>query len=322
MSRVTVEALNHLVNLSFSPTLRSSILGAFAYGSAAIKQAGEQKSKSQLDLVLVVENAKSWHRENLKINPSHYSKTVRFLGNENFIEQLMTLLPKTSIFYNTLIPNEDSSGISNTHFKYGVIDYKLLLQDCESWKYLYCAGRLHKPVTWFIMTKPSLFTKALRQNLASAVAYILITKKYQSPVTLEQLYKDVASISYSGDPRMSFGEDKKKIESLVKGNDRLELFNRLYSSVWNWPHFSDHLYISNEHVTVNPNQLSSLLNFLPTTLAESEGSVGSLEQRLQKIVFTNVKGSAEQQAMLALMTTDLGKVFSYSFAKIRKMLHL
>ena len=46
---------------------RPNVIGAFGYGSGVFKQLGyDKKEKPQIDLILVVENIREWHRENIK----------------------------------------------------------------------------------------------------------------------------------------------------------------------------------------------------------------------------------------------------------------
>lgn len=53
---------------------------AFAYGSGAIKQTGyTSQSNAQYDMIFVVDDAASWHEQNLAANKDHYS-CLRHLG--------------------------------------------------------------------------------------------------------------------------------------------------------------------------------------------------------------------------------------------------
>ena len=106
---------------SFPP----GILFAFAYGSAAfpqsscpqdrrqegsrIKQTPHQPDDRMMDLVFVVSDSLSWHRDNLSLNPSHYS----FLGSAG--AELILLIQrkvKAFIYFNVVMDmGADKRGI-------------------------------------------------------------------------------------------------------------------------------------------------------------------------------------------------------------------
>ena len=74
------------------------------------------------------------------------------------------------------------------------------------------AGRLHKPVK-VLECQPSL-KAALNSNLSAAVTTALLLLPQQ--FTEEQLYLNLAAISYTGDFRMVVGEDKNKVANIVR----------------------------------------------------------------------------------------------------------
>ena len=81
-----------------------------------------------------------------------------------------------------------------------------------AWRTLYVAGRLHKPVK-VLECQPSL-QAALNSNLSAALttALLLLPQHF----TEEQLYLNLAAISYTGDFRMVVGEDKIKVANIVR----------------------------------------------------------------------------------------------------------
>jgi translocator assembly and maintenance protein 41 len=50
------------------------------------------------------------------------------------------------LFYHPFVEVSDSTQL----FKYGVISRDSLIHDLTTWEYLYAAGRLHKPVCFFL----------------------------------------------------------------------------------------------------------------------------------------------------------------------------
>jgi len=113
--------------------------------------------------------------------------------------------------------------------KYGVISRNAFICDLLDWDNLYAAGRLHKPVK--MIGKPEAHKdvelhSALRINLSNALHTALLTlpEKFSE----KSLYNRIASISYSGDIRMSaMLEDNNKIENIVE--PATGLFRELYS---------------------------------------------------------------------------------------------
>nr|CAD2176982.1 unnamed protein product [Meloidogyne enterolobii] len=120
---------------------------AFAYGSGAIPQKGENQKEKMVDFILVCNNSMLFHQKNQLWNPAHYSlpwrlfKTERLINNLYWFQRDGFLFPKgAKLFYNTLIPSRGRL------IKYGVIDTEDFEADLLDWPKLYIAGRLHKPV--------------------------------------------------------------------------------------------------------------------------------------------------------------------------------
>ncbi|KAG5900587.1 hypothetical protein JTB14_017445 [Gonioctena quinquepunctata] len=177
----------------------------FAYGSAVKKQLQNKSSENMIDLIFCVNNPSSWHEANLKNNSSHYSG-LKHLGH-NFISRYQQNFG-AKVYYNTLVPLDD------LYIKYGVVSTNDLVTDLLEWSDLYLAGRLHKPVE--IIKKPlsSELETALQLNLQSAVhaALLILPESF----TEYEFYHTVSNLSYSGDFRMTFGENKNKVSNIVK----------------------------------------------------------------------------------------------------------
>lgn len=184
---------------------------SFAYGSGVKQQIGYDdvaKQKSNvIDLTFCVDDAHNWHTENLKKHPSHYS-SLRFLGSR-FLAFYQDDLP-ARVYFNTLIPLADL-GVT---VKYGVISREYLERDLNDWEYLYFAGRLHKPVTDVIPPVNDELRNYLRRNLDSAfmVALLMLPEKFSD----FELFHTISNISYKGDFRMIFGENKNKVKNIVE----------------------------------------------------------------------------------------------------------
>ncbi|KAK6730069.1 hypothetical protein RB195_006869 [Necator americanus] len=174
----------------------STVDYAFAYGSGALQQKGENKSEKMVDFILSTNDPVRFHAENLERNPSHYS-LLRCIG-PNALAKYQTNLA-ARIYYNTHVP------VGARRMKYGVIATDDLNQDLLDWKWLYVAGRLHKPVL--------------------DAALLLLPDSF----ALEELYRNVVALSYTGDFRMIVGEDKSKINKIVQGS--MEELNRVYDPI-------------------------------------------------------------------------------------------
>lgn len=188
----------------------------FAYGSSVKKQLTSGKNSSMIDLIYCVDNPQQWHELNMKMNNSHYS-ALKYLGPK-FIANFQDN-SGAKVYYNTLVP------LDGMLIKYGVISMKNLVTDLLEWSDLYLAGRLHKPVE--IIRKPagSELETALQLNLRSAVHAALLI--LPDTFTEYDFYYVISNLSYSGDFRMTFGENKHKVENIVK--PQLGGFRNLYT---------------------------------------------------------------------------------------------
>lgn len=210
----------------------------FAYGSGVKPQIGyagtsfkdesptssppsASKKPKMLDLMFVVENPYQWHTQNILQNPSHYS-FVRHLGS-NFVARFQENYC-ARVFCNTLIPIKDDSD-NSLLIKYGVISTKDLVEDLLDWRDLYVAGRLQKPVEFIREPNSSKVQNALQLNLQSAIhsALLLLPKDFSE----FEFYCTITALSYNGDFRMIFGENKNKVPNIVR--PQIEHFRNLYA---------------------------------------------------------------------------------------------
>lgn len=306
----------------------------FAYGSGAFKQLNNHDNK-MLDLIFVVQNANKWHAENIKLNPKHYAMPLRYLGYK-FITNVQENWG-AKMYYNTLIKT-----VTGQTIKYGVMSDISLIEDLLDWNDLYIAGRLHKPVE--VLIEPSEYSQirmALVQNLHSAVrtALLLLPEHF----TEIDFYKVIAGLSYSGDFRMIFGENKEKVHNIVV--PQLENFKELYAPILQ--HYEQYIdFPKSKQLTVmcqqdtNPATKIHHLNQLPRTpqiklvrawslgprskdtedclraIAYDPECCEILERCLKEIVWK----SSVTQSLKGIVTAGFIKSVKYSGAKIKKML--
>lgn len=307
----------------------------FAYGSGAFKQINNQSNNNMVDLIFVVHNVNQWHAENLKLNPKHYAQPLRFLGHRAIANVQEKWGAK--VYYNTLVKMAGGYTI-----KYGIISEVSLIEDLLDWNDLYLAGRLHKPVK--VLVEPnehSQLPTALVQNLHSAVhaALLLLPQHF----TETDFYKTIAGLSYNGDFRMTFGENKEKVNNIVL--PQITHFKQLYSPILQ--HFENYVDIPKSdkmaitcHQDTSPATKVHHLNQLPRmpqvklVRAWSQGPRSKdtedclraiahdpecgeiLEECLKKIVWR----SSVTQSLKGIPTAGLVKSVKYSAAKIMKML--
>ncbi|BFF90604.1 phosphatidate cytidylyltransferase mitochondrial [Drosophila madeirensis] len=190
-----------------------SVSYMFAYGSGVKQQVGygeigaKPAPNSVIDLVFCVRDSLGFHAENIHRHPSHYS-ALRHLG-PRFVAQYQERVG-AGVYFNTLVPLQDL-GLT---IKYGVVSQESLIEDLKHWRHLYLAGRLQKPVTDLVNPDDNpLLKSALDQNLLSAllVALLLLPERF----TAYDLFLAIAGLSYKGDFRMIFGENKQKVHNIV-----------------------------------------------------------------------------------------------------------
>ncbi|XP_017713748.1 PREDICTED: phosphatidate cytidylyltransferase, mitochondrial isoform X2 [Rhinopithecus bieti] len=193
---------------------------AFVYGSGVYRQAGpsSDQKNAMLDFVFTVDDPVAWHSKNLKKNWRHYS-FLKVLG-----PKIITSIQNNygaGVYYNSLIMCDGRL------IKYGVISTNILIEDLLNWNNLYIAGRLQKPVKIISMNEDVTLRAALDRNLKSAVttAFLMLPESFSE----EDLFIEIAGLSYSGDFRMVVGEDKTKVLNIVKPN--IAHFRELYGSI-------------------------------------------------------------------------------------------
>ncbi|KAK3512568.1 hypothetical protein QTP70_017235 [Hemibagrus guttatus] len=320
---------------------------AFAYGSGVFKQAGAsqgQMRNNMLDFVFAVDDPITWHAMNLIDNRKHYS-FLKYLGPKH-ISSIQNEYG-ARVYYNTLVPSEErvispktaqkiNTGVSEL-IKYGVISTDALMDDLLHWKTMYIAGRLHKPVRILVQKESTKLRAALVANLKSAViaSFLMLPESFSE----EELFLNIAGLSYSGDFRMVIGEDKSKVSNIVK--DNMEHFRILYNNILQeCPQVVYKPQQGKLEVDKSPEGQFTQLMALPRTLQQQitrlvdpPGKNRDVEEILlqlahdpdcgllvQQGISTTVKTSSITQSAKGIATAGLVKTVSYSVKKLRKML--
>ncbi|MQL96820.1 hypothetical protein Taro_029499 [Colocasia esculenta] len=106
--------------------------------------------------------------------------------------------------------------------KYGVVGMQELARDLLAWDRFYLSGRLQKPVRILVDNYDIEKVNAVNLKAATSAALLLSSPEF----TEEELYSKICSLSYMGDLRMLFAEDKNKVNKIVKGS--FGSFHKMY----------------------------------------------------------------------------------------------
>lgn len=303
---------------------------AFAYGSGVFQQTGVDMSKNMIDFIVVVDHPQRWHTENLAMNRKHYS-CLKWLGPRKITNIQRNY--GAGIYYNTLVPFEQRL------IKYGVISTEALISDLTNWDTLYVSGRLHKPVKMVKKPTSSKVISSLHLNLRSALhsSLLLLPETF----TEIELYAAITSLSYSGDFRMTFGEEKGKVMKIVTPN--LEHFRKLYEPViaetkhlaynaklGKYVHFQNEATRFYHLNLLSRGVVEGLLNAKqakdPYIYPDSEEFIRKMAQDghcsdyVSESIAGIVKKSSWSQSIKGIWTAGLRKSIKYSSKKVIKMI--
>lgn len=280
-----------------------------------------------LDFILAVDCPRSWHAENMAINPSHYSGPLRWLG-----PRAATAIQTSfgaGVYFNTLLSLPRS-------FKYGVIAVSDLERDLQGWESLYVAGRMHKPIRVLSRSPlPARLTQAAERNLSAATSAALLT--LPARFSEADLYQAAAGLSYAGDIRMAVrAEVADKVRNIVRAN--LVRFRGLY-----------HGAVADANVRrrgegiwergLEPSEQRLLLQRLPkkvlwgvcdtlgvrrgqsdSVMELSHKDAGHVKSALLSTIAAIVSRSSLRQTVKGLATAGVGTSIRYAAAKVSKAL--
>ncbi|KAE7996407.1 hypothetical protein FH972_001136 [Carpinus fangiana] len=185
------------------------------YGSAL--HPNNHEKSTMVDYVLGVSDPEQWHSQNLKMNKRHYASWLAHLGGARMITQIADEIG-VGVHFNPFVSWNDKM------FKYGVVRMHDLVQDILNWERFYLSGRLQKPVRILVDNLDLENVNSSNLRAAVSAALLLLPPKF----TEEDLYAKICSLSYMGDLRMLFAEDKNKVKKIVQG--QFDLFQSRYKS--------------------------------------------------------------------------------------------
>lgn len=341
---------------------------AFGYGSGVLKQ--QSSSAGMVDIILAVDDPYSWHKHNLQTQPHHYSGFAR-VGGARFVHWMQNLGARLYFhpfvdvdvdIDNNMTSNDGIDATNTTHpttiqreIKYGIVSTDDLIEDLTCWKYLYLAGRMHKPTAEIDLIKATTLSEqeersmqeqevvnrrdeiaeAQQQNLLAAVSASILLHGGQdtagmSSLPIIQLYNTIAGISYAGDIRMQTGaEDPNKVKKLVETPGMQALWDDMYSTV-----FSDMQrlgILTKDEVKMELDfddiaMRKQLIQNLPKRLQSDEivgvatdkDSIHRGSDFLRVELANIVAPAAKSQSIKGFFSAGVSKSFKYAMAKFAK----
>ena len=283
---------------------RPEVVAAYGYGSGVFKQAGyTSKDKPQIDLIIVVDDLKKWHKENMKLNKKDYS----FIGKLFFrLASPKALKGKTGITY---ISNIEENG---SVFKYGTIEAKDLKKNLSTWKSFYLPGRFQKNVYTIIENKE--ITELIEKNRENA----LLVSSFLQPdeeASKKDLLVTLCGLSYLGDTRMKHFEDPKKVLNIVEGS--FDKFNNIYKF--------DRSYLKpkNEEFEIDKKEIRENLTDLPSELVEYINPYlneddALIREKIEKYFEKTNKKESASQTIKGVGTNGIVRSINYAIEKAKK----
>ncbi|XP_057960607.1 uncharacterized protein LOC131152774 isoform X2 [Malania oleifera] len=273
------------------------------------------KSK-MIDYILGVKDPMKWHSKNLKMNRDHYASLVLRLGGARLITDVANDIG-AGVHFNSYV------SLGHKLFKYGVVRMNDLIQDIMCWETFYLSGRLQKPVHILVDTLDVGNVNFVNLRAATSAALLLLPSKF----TEEDLYARICGLSYMGDLRMLFAEDKNKVKKIVQG--QFCSFQKMYKPVLTEYETRDLIRFSsggdqeNIYQDCSLSSVRSLVASLPSTIRNQMGlklgenrirnqsgrtmfevMINSREeaaQCMQKVLRQKVMGSSVRQAVSGLL---------------------
>ncbi|KIY48638.1 Mmp37-domain-containing protein [Fistulina hepatica ATCC 64428] len=327
----TTRALLESIVAQFNAPIRY----AFAYGSGVFEQDGyptDNGEEPMLDFMFAVTHPDHFHSINMHQYASHYPLSARLFGSD-YVAKVQSLSP--GVWFNTYVP---MGGVT---IKYGVTTVDNLCSDLLNWRTLYLAGRMHKPLR--IIKDDARVRLTQQVNLTSAVRAALLMLPEAFPE--EDLFRCIAAISYTGDPRMVLpAENRSKVDNIVKKQapQFKELYHRLVVGLpgVHWASWS-----STVRQDTSPISRAAHLRKLPSNLLagvknnytrssafpnlESDESAywvklagdENLPRVLREEMTRIVRYPATVQTAKGLLSAGLGKSVRYTSSKISKWWH-
>ena len=284
---------------------RPQVVAAYGYGSGVFKQSGySSKDKPQIDLILIVDDLRKWHEENMKLNKKDYSMMGRHFFKTADIEKLKG---KTGITY---VSNIKENG---SVYKYGTIEEADFKKYLKTWKSFYLPGRFQKNVYPIIETPE--IKKLIDENREQAFLLSTYLQK-EKIVTKKDILVTLCGLSYLGDTRMKFAENPRKVLNIVEGSfnefDKIYKLNKKYTEE-----------LANGTIEIKHDKIKEDIENLPKSLVDYLGMDTILNDDIikNKILeyFENLnKVESSTQTIKGIYTNGICRSIKYASKKVLK----
>ena len=287
MDKIKAEILDFM-------NLRPEAIGIIGYGSGVNPQKGQQNRTPQIDLIVIVEDLRKWHKDNIKNNKKDYSFLSRL-----FFKYAPSKWLKSGgkICYMTYISFKESK------YKIGTIEYQDFIEDLTTWETFYIAGRMQKPI--LIVKADKEIEKDIAYNRVAGMetTKLLVNKK---EIPLKDFYIALSSLSYIGDTRMKLAENPDKVKNIVEGS--IGFYDDNYA---------DKLNIKNGKVIIDDNVN---IDKLPTKLKKAieEDSSLSISNKIKNFLTKQNKDKSLSQTVKGIFTTGPVKAIKYALEKLKR----
>lgn len=277
--------------LDFMST-RPKCLGIIGYGSGINPQKGQEKRKPQIDLIIIVDDLKKWHKKNMKMNQNDYSISSRL-----FFHYVSNKLLRSGgkICYMTYIP------FGGREYKIGTIQKNDFLDDLDNWNSFYIAGRMQKPI--LVVLSDDEINERIEKNRKFAVMATKLINDEKN-ISERDFYISLAGLSYIGDTRMGIAENPDKVKNIVDGS--FEFYHDTYG---NMLEFKDG-YVKKSKVDIN-NLPSDLKAFIDDTN-------GEIKNKVYEFFYQKNKDKSLAQTTKGLFTTGPIKSIKYVAEKMKR----
>ncbi|XP_019059387.1 PREDICTED: phosphatidate cytidylyltransferase, mitochondrial-like isoform X3 [Tarenaya hassleriana] len=266
--------------------------------------------------------------KNLRMNSDHYASWMVNLGGARLISGVADKVG-VGVHFNPFVT------WNNRMLKYGVVRMHNLVQDILNWDRFYLSGRLQKPVHILVDGVDIANVNSVNLRAAISAALLLLPSNF----TEKDLYAKICSLSYMGDLRMLFAEDRNKVEKIVQG--QLDLFQSMYKPFLEEYETKDWLqFTSYDNNACSVSATRSLVSSLPPAVRNQMGAklgekkissgtgrvfsevlVGSREEAakcMQKVLSRKVMVSSARQAVSGFLAVGFVNGTRYLSQKMRK----
>ena len=279
--------------LAFMKT-KPNTIGIIGYGSGVNPQKGQENRKPQIDLIVIVENLKEWHKQNIKQNKKDYSFLSRLFFK---YAPNKWLKAGAKICYMTYIPFNESK------YKIGTIEEHDFLNDLKNWETFYIAGRMQKPILIVKANKEIESAIDYNRHTGTLVSKLIIDKE---KINIKDFYITLGSLSYIGDTRMGIAENPDKVKNIVEGS--IDFYNNCYGN---------NLKIINNEVIIEKN---INLETLPDDLKEyiDNHQEKNISDSIKNFLISKNKSKSLSQPIKGIFTTGPIKALKYAKEKLKR----